>query len=128
VQRLLLISIFLLNFQSVFASFKCLKNGKIRHVKGKEQIVKDAYYCINHNNYDIMSFSCLKSSQCKAIQSYKHTKNLMIHGEIGSPYHRKCYLLGGTPSLVEYFDGKAWHQTGICKFDDSSFISVFNTL
>ncbi len=123
-----LISFFILTSSSLFAEFRCLKPGKITHVFNNKQIVQNKNFCIDHNDYKIISFDCIKSKGCSATDAYKNSPKLHYHSEIGSPYHHKCYLLGGNPRLISYFDGENWHDTGICEFKDSSFISLFNSL
>ena len=84
---------------------------------------------MRHSIYDLISFSCLQEKSCKAISAYKNTSSFLPpHREQGSPYHRKCYLLGGLPTFIEYKDEKIWKGKAICKFDDRSFISLFNKL
>ena len=127
--RLLLISFiaFLIGSNS-FAGFRCFKPGKMAHIANKKQVVTKINFCIDHNDYSIISFNCIKPNKCDAINAYKNSESLNYHDEIGSPHHHKCYLLGGTPRLISYFTGKSWQETGICEFKDDSFISLFNKL
>lgn len=123
----LILTISLFSF-TTYAKFQCNPTGKIRVKTDNGNIVKKSRFCFNHFEYKIISLDCIKDDSCMAIKKYKHMKGFKINSQIGSPYHSKCYILGGSPQLIEYFDGTNWHETGICNFIDNSFISVFNSL
>ena len=127
---LYLFAISLLWQSSVYsAKFKCFESGELRVVKNNKKIIFKKPFCTNHHTYDIVSISCIKDSKCQAIQKYKYKRPIpFINARYGNPHHRKCYLLGGRPQIIEYRDGKSWKQNAICNFDDSSFISVFNLI
>ena len=108
---------------------KCFESGTIRIIKNNKQIVLKKSFCIDHPKYDFISLSCIKNLKCQALVKYKHQKELpSLHSVYGSPHHKKCYILGGRPQLIEYNDGKSWRKGGICNFEDLSFISVFNLI
>lgn len=109
--------------------FQCLLPGKVKIQMDGNQKIEDSEFCINHSIYRFISFSCIKNQQCEAIKKYTASRILpVLYGEHGSPFHRKCYMVGGSAQLIEYFDDNLWIETGICKFNDGSFISVFNNI
>jgi hypothetical protein len=123
--RLLLIS---LSLNLSAEEFTCLELGKFRVEKeGKKIEIKESY-CLYHFNYKILSLNCLKDKNCLALSSYENTSQIQLKPKQGSPSHRKCSLLKGKPELIEYYNGKGWHQAGICRFPDASFVSTDNLI
>lgn len=114
---------------SVYASFKCFNSGSIKSIHDNEEKIEKVSFCINHSVFKLISFDCLKNRNCNAINNYKNSKSIPIVNSIyGNPLHVKCDMLKGNPKLVEYYNGKKWIKTSICKFNDESFISVFNKI
>lgn len=48
------------------------------------------------------------------------------YNALTNPYYQKCKDLGGETQMIEFYDEKKWNETGLCRFEDGSFISVFN--
>lgn len=109
--------------------FKCMQEGKVRHIENGKTKEYGSAYCINHFEYEILNYQCVLNKNCEAYNAYYSANQLpRTQGERGNPYHRKCYVIGGQPKLIEYFDGEDWKEGGICVFSDESFISVYNKL
>lgn len=112
---------------SAIAKFQCLKDGKIKQFHNNQEMIQDSYYCINHLDYKILSFSCLRNKNCDAITSYIGTKDLKPTGQVGTPADKKCFFVGGTARLISFYNGTTWEETSICIFDDQSFVSTVNS-
>ena len=130
VRILLLISLFVSSFVFSGEKFRCLKNGEIKKISNGKSIKEISKYCVNHVSYEIISLDCLQDNNCEAMTKYKKEGRIipLKIGSTGNPFHNKCFILNGKPELVEYFDGKKWIETGLCYFEDKSFITVFNSL
>jgi hypothetical protein len=127
VLRLLIISMFLST--TGFAKFRCYPDGKIRTIQAKKRAIINSAYCTEHPIYKIISFNCIKDNTCMALQKYRSNIEIKLYNsQVGGRDYHQCYLRGGTPELIEYSSNLSWIETGICRFEDSSFISVFNII
>lgn len=120
-----LINLLFFRIDAVAEQLQCFKEGKIRYIKNNKKIMMNKAFCLN-NIHKIISRSCIKKPSCQALKAYQRAKSVKpSYTRVGSPYYKKCSLLGGKPKQVEFYNGRAWRKTGICNFDDQSFISVF---
>ncbi|MBT3234784.1 MAG: hypothetical protein HN353_02425 [Bdellovibrionales bacterium] len=123
----MIISLLLSN--TAFANFRCFQGGKIRSIKDRKSSTRKVSFCIGHPLFKMVSFNCINSNKCQAVQGYQLSVNMpKTYSDIGSRDYHKCYLIGGRAELIEYHNGSKWIETGICHFPDSSFISVFNII
>lgn len=109
--------------------FKCEKIMKLKSIEKSKEVLFEESLCYNHPLYDFISTSCINNKECEALKAYRIRSDSFpsVNG-YGNPLHLKCQYLGGEPRFVELWINQVWRKTALCRFDDGSFISVFNRI
>jgi hypothetical protein len=100
--------------------------GKIRFINNGSQVVESAEYCTIRDGKEIIMKKCtydrILCMSTSIIQKSVEVSN--INSDIGNPLFKVCHTLGGSPKIIEFWNGKGWKKSSICTFKDKSYIGL----
>jgi hypothetical protein len=104
----------------------CLKSGQLRFIDQGLQSTKVADFCFSEDRSYFLSSSCQRNQDCLALSTdLSEIKKPALAGKVGSPGFKLCRRAGGTPELLEFYDGKKWWSMDRCLFtEDSSYVDT----
>ncbi len=108
------------------AKMNCTKNGKFRFHRGGKEVIENASYCFDGEDFSLLSLNCYPDENCIAVQKTDlQVPEEKLQGQFGSPGFKLCYIYGGKPQLLDIWSGKKWVKMDRCLFEaDQSFVDI----
>lgn len=107
-----------------------IKDGKIKYLDGKKEVIINESYC-----YDSVLKSISSVRKCADKNDIEkeclinmpgpfEMKLKDVQSEMGSIGFNICNKLNGTPQIIDYWDGSSWIKTSRCIFTDTSYMDI----